>query len=222
MAHRRRHGRLPPGGWGTIPALCAAPRRTAWSPRTRLATSYSASQEPVVDTSSSDSRGPDSTAFLLVKAGADQGTLSRRPQDHYGFGGNSESLPRANPDATPVPRGRTAGAVSGGSRSDDAGLRIVRTGRPSGLLIAGDIDEFTYPQLTAALTRVANGDGDIHLDLARVRYCDLAGLRALARLSGGSGEQADHGSRRVVLHGLPRTSRPCSRSSAGTPRPAWP
>jgi hypothetical protein len=60
--------------------------------------------------------------------------------------------------------------------------------------------EFTYPRLTTALTRLA--DGDIHLGLAAVQYCDLAGLRALIRLSAGHDDRPDHEGRRVILHGL--------------------
>jgi anti-anti-sigma regulatory factor len=70
-------------------------------------------------------------------------------------------------------------------------------------VITGDIDEFTYLRPTAALGGLADGDGDIHLDLAAVQYCDLAGLRALIRLSAGHDDWPDHEGRRVILHGLP-------------------
>ena len=70
-------------------------------------------------------------------------------------------------------------------------------------MITGDIDEFTYLRLTAALAGLADGDGDIHLNLAAVQYCDLAGLRALIRLSAGDDDRPDHEGRRVTLHGLP-------------------
>jgi hypothetical protein len=55
------------------------------------------------------------------------------------------------------------------------------------------------PRLPGWLT----GDGDIHLDLAVVQYCDLAGLRVLVRLSAGHDDWPDHLGRRVILHGLP-------------------
>jgi anti-anti-sigma regulatory factor len=70
-------------------------------------------------------------------------------------------------------------------------------------MLTGDIDEFTYPRLTTALAGLADRDGDIHLDLAAVQYCDLAGLRALIRLSAGHGDRPDHEGRRVILHSLP-------------------
>ena len=66
-------------------------------------------------------------------------------------------------------------------------------------MLAGEIDEDTYPALEAALATFAAGPGDVHLDLAGVAYCDLAGLRAMVRLAGA----AAGGSRRVVLRNLP-------------------
>jgi hypothetical protein len=73
--------------------------------------------------------------------------------------------------------------------------------------------EFTYPRLTTALARLADGDGDIHLGLAAVQYCDLAGLRALIRLSAGHDDRPDHEGRRVILHGL--ASAPQNRARPG-------
>lgn len=82
---------------------------------------------------------------------------------------------------------------------DDGVLRITATTKPPGLAIAGEIDEDTYPALTAKLEELA-GAGEIHLNLADVQYCDLAGLRAMIRLAG-AGRSSD--SRQVVLHDVP-------------------
>jgi ABC-type transporter Mla MlaB component len=82
-------------------------------------------------------------------------------------------------------------------------------------MITGDIDEFTYPRLTTALAGLADGDGDIHLDLAAVQYCDLAGLRALIRLSAGHRDRPDHEGRRVILHGLPAPQNRASHPGLG-------
>jgi anti-anti-sigma factor len=81
------------------------------------------------------------------------------------------------------------------SRYDDGALRISRTsdGR---LVLAGEIDEETYPALVRCLSEAAVGAAELHLDLSAVRYCDLAGLRALIGLT-------DVGRRRVVLTGMP-------------------
>ncbi len=43
----------------------------------------------------------------------------------------------------------------------------------------GDIDEWTYPDLTGVLTQVASAaERQVRIDLADVKYCDVAGLRA--------------------------------------------
>jgi anti-anti-sigma factor len=88
---------------------------------------------------------------------------------------------------------------TGHDEYDDGVLRITARGDPPGLAIAGEIDEDTYPALVAKLEEFAGRD-EIHLDLADVEYCDLAGLRAIIRLAD-AGRGTD--SRRVVLHGVP-------------------
>ncbi len=90
-------------------------------------------------------------------------------------------------------------AVTAHGVYDDGVLRITATGNPPGLAIAGEIDEDTYPALVAKLEELA-GAGEIHLNLAGVEYCDLAGLRAMIRLAG-AGRGSD--SRQVVLHEVP-------------------
>jgi hypothetical protein len=95
---------------------------------------------------------------------------------------------------------------------DDGVLRITNSDNPPGLVIAGEIDESTYPGLVGALGRFTDGPAEIHLSLGGVRYCDLAGLRAIVCVTGGSGRGAsDVGapwdgsgySKRVVLHKVP-------------------
>jgi len=81
---------------------------------------------------------------------------------------------------------------------DDGVLRITAIGNPSRLAIAGEIDEDTYPALVRKLEELAGPD-EIHIDLAGVDYCDLAGLRAITRLTG----VGPSVSRRVVLHEVP-------------------
>ena len=79
-------------------------------------------------------------------------------------------------------------------------LRVDRVGNEARL--AGDIDEFTHAELLAALSSLSEEPGDIHIDLAGVEFCDVAGLRALVLLSRIPPGHADQG-RRVMLHGLP-------------------
>jgi ABC-type transporter Mla MlaB component len=90
--------------------------------------------------------------------------------------------------------------VTGDSVSDDGVLRIARTADPPGLAIAGEIDESTYPVLLAALRELPDTPPEVHLDLADVSYCDLAGLRAIVRLASPGGASPG---RPVVLHKVP-------------------
>lgn len=86
--------------------------------------------------------------------------------------------------------------------ADDRVLRISRNGSRPDLVLAGEIDEFSYPDLTASLAHaVSAGRGDIHIDLGGVEYCDIAGLRAIVCATGSPGEAQP--SRRVVLHSVP-------------------
>lgn len=88
---------------------------------------------------------------------------------------------------------------------DDGALQIWRTFQPSGLILAGEIDEASYPALVRQLVGLATDEPVVHVFMADVVYCDLAGLRALVSL----GEPPDSGgpaptpSRRLILHGLP-------------------
>jgi ABC-type transporter Mla MlaB component len=94
--------------------------------------------------------------------------------------------------------------VTGRAVYDDGVLRISRTADPPGLAIAGEIDESTYPALLGALRELPDTPPEVHLDLADVSYCDLAGLRAIVRLAnpGGAGT-----GRPVVLHKVPEQLR---------------
>jgi ABC-type transporter Mla MlaB component len=100
--------------------------------------------------------------------------------------------------------------TSDGAVYDDGVLRITSTSNPPGLVIAGEIDESTYPGLVGALAERTRGLAEIHFRLGGVRYCDLAGLRAIVRVTGAgdsaSGEDSAASGRRprvVVLHEVP-------------------
>jgi hypothetical protein len=125
-----------------------------------------------------------------------------------------------------------------GAVYDDGMLRIAWVGSPPVLAIAGEIDESTYPGLVGVLKEVADEHGadehgadehradqhgadqhgadqhrEVHVSLAEVDYCDLAGLRAIVMLTGADGLGHDgegHSQngdgrhrRRVVLHEMP-------------------
>jgi len=85
--------------------------------------------------------------------------------------------------------------------ADNEALRVSTSGSPPWLVIAGEIDESTYPILLAGLA-AAEGYREIRIDLSGVRYCDLAGLHRIVGLtwpSSASGRPI----RRVVLHAAP-------------------
>jgi anti-anti-sigma regulatory factor len=88
----------------------------------------------------------------------------------------------------------------------DGALRIDRAGNL--LRLAGDIDEATHADLAAALDDVAGEPGDIHVDMAGVEFCGLAGLRAFVLLSQGRHPGHDHHHEgRVSLHHPPASVR---------------
>lgn len=80
-------------------------------------------------------------------------------------------------------------------------LQASFTRCPAVLHLAGDIDEWTYPQLTEALARASEaGERRIRVDLADVRYCDVAGLRAIISLANGQGNGGGTIGQIVLVH----------------------
>jgi ABC-type transporter Mla MlaB component len=102
-----------------------------------------------------------------------------------------------------VPGTEPAGAAGSCILLDDGALRITGTGSPRRLAIAGEIDEHSYPALVAVLENFTSTPGEIHLSLAEVQYCDLAGLRAIVRFAADGGDGRDHDGRQVIVHELP-------------------
>lgn len=89
---------------------------------------------------------------------------------------------------------------------DDGTLQISwRSGEPPTMVLAGEVDESSYPGLVAALTGAAARYDEIHLDLAGLGYCDLAGLRAIVRLA--SPDRPGDAVKQVVLHQVPESLR---------------
>lgn len=85
---------------------------------------------------------------------------------------------------------------------DDALLRITRIPGQTALAIAGEIDDYTHAALVDALRTLTGGLREIHINLAGVEYCDIAGLRAIVRLAGDNGNHG-HERTRLVLHEVP-------------------
>ncbi|WP_242884550.1 MEDS domain-containing protein [Actinomadura litoris] len=68
---------------------------------------------------------------------------------------------------------------------EDAVLRIVRTFRPAGLALSGELDASRHTVLDRELTASASraGGGDLHLDLARLDFIDLGAINILAAIA---------------------------------------
>ena len=84
--------------------------------------------------------------------------------------------------------------------SDDGQLRITRPAGEPWLFVAGEIDEYSYKSLIRTLASVARDPSEIHIDLADLEYCDVAGLRAFVVLAA---PRRDYAGPRVVLHHVP-------------------
>ena len=82
---------------------------------------------------------------------------------------------------------------------DDALLRVTRIPGQTAVSIAGEIDDCTHAALVDALRTLTDGLREIHIHLAGVEYCDIAGLRAIVLLAGNHG----HERTRLVLHEVP-------------------
>jgi anti-anti-sigma factor len=80
----------------------------------------------------------------------------------------------------------------------DKQLVIRRTSEPVGLSFNGIIDLFNVESVAESLNSVLDGEGDLHIDLSYLEFCDVSGIRALVAAA-----ERVNGSRRLVLHGLP-------------------
>lgn len=94
----------------------------------------------------------------------------------------------------------------------DKQIVIARTSAPPGLSLTGSIDYYNADAVAAALSAelvtagdlsvvladASTGNGDLHLDLTRLEFTDVTGIRALVRIAENAGD-----GRRLVLRGLP-------------------
>jgi ABC-type transporter Mla MlaB component len=89
--------------------------------------------------------------------------------------------------------------VDGDAGQGISPLSVSRS--PQGLAVSGEIDESSFSFFAQALYALAEEISPVHIDLAGVEYCDIAGLRLMVRLTRADGLNGDHeGARRVVLH----------------------
>ncbi len=71
------------------------------------------------------------------------------------------------------------------------------------MAIAGVINEHTRSGLTDTLGQLTAGHREVHISLRDVARCELAGLRAIIGLTGGTSGASGDPARRVVLHEVP-------------------
>ena len=93
----------------------------------------------------------------------------------------------------------------------DKQLVITRDGSRSRLTVSGSIDYYNAEAVAAALARelrspatgadglsdAITGNGDLHIDVSRLEFSDVSGIRALVHLA-----ESGNG-RRLVLRGMP-------------------
>lgn len=77
-------------------------------------------------------------------------------------------------------------------------LTITPMAGSAGLRLIGDVDLATAAALAAALGEFAHGDGDLHLDLAELRFVDVSGASVLVAAANQLGAN-----RALVLHNPP-------------------
>jgi anti-anti-sigma regulatory factor len=101
--------------------------------------------------------------------------------------------------------------MEGDSVYADKQLVISRGASPAALVMAGSIDHLNADAVARVITcemdgheagnklaKAINGDGDLHLDLSRLEFCDVSGIHAIVRAAKNA-----VGGRRLVLSGLP-------------------
>jgi anti-anti-sigma factor len=80
---------------------------------------------------------------------------------------------------------------------EETQLRISRSEREGWLVISGEIDAWNVNGLRDALEAAVLSTGDVHLDVGRLLFCDVTGIRAIVAAAANLGED-----RRLLLHGL--------------------
>ena len=91
-----------------------------------------------------------------------------------------------------------AGWLEGDTMYSDKQLVIRHTIPTNGLSFSGVIDVLNADHVAAALISQLDDHQPLHLELSRVEFSDVSGIRAFVL----AGENASAGGR-IVLHGLP-------------------
>ena len=80
----------------------------------------------------------------------------------------------------------------------DRHLVVTRTNNPAGLRFAGEIDVSNSPAVSETVRIACGANGNAHIDLTNLSFCDISGIRALVEAAH---EMREGG--RLLLHGLP-------------------
>jgi anti-anti-sigma regulatory factor len=86
----------------------------------------------------------------------------------------------------------------GGHVYADKQLVVSRTTSPDGLSFAGEIDASNSHAIGTAIASAQPPDRDIHVEVSRLLFCDISGIRAFVAAA----EALPEG-RRLLLHGMP-------------------
>jgi anti-anti-sigma regulatory factor len=86
----------------------------------------------------------------------------------------------------------------GGHVYADKQLIVSHTTSPEGLSFAGEIDASNSHAIGTAIASAKAPDRDIHVNVARLLFCDISGIRAFVAAA-----QALPTGRRLLLHGMP-------------------
>jgi anti-anti-sigma regulatory factor len=93
---------------------------------------------------------------------------------------------------------RQAPGVASAELYADKQLVVLRTTTPPGVRFVGEIDASNSNAVSAALAAAVELEGDVHVDVSSLLFCDISGIRELVAAA-----QAMAAGRRLLLHGLP-------------------
>jgi len=88
-----------------------------------------------------------------------------------------------------------AGWIEGEPLYEDKQLVIRHTVPPNGLSFSGVVDLFNADAVARSLSTQMDGASDLHIDLSKVQFSDVSGIRALvsaAETADGRSERSTH------------------------------
>jgi anti-anti-sigma regulatory factor len=91
----------------------------------------------------------------------------------------------------------------------------IRASPPAALKLAGEIDAWNVESVFNALTTTLS-NGDVDLDLAGLAFCDVDGIRALAKLA-----EKMRPDQRLIVRGMPRQLRTVLELVGWAELPKW-